>query len=454
MSMTTHVYSSSYHVANGNGVSLADGEALYVAAGATLSSGDFNAVWGTGNYHLINIYGNAVGDRSGIWLEGIGNLVRIHDGAQVHGMSGIGIALEGYAQRIHNSGYVYGAFYGVEVYATGKGDGSSIVNTGTIEGYNIGISHAADTVGNAPLDKLTLTNSGTIAAIQKGGYSFVSLDGTGLVDEIVNTGTMKGHIALSDGDDSIDTSKGIVIGTIDLGDGADMAVGSARGDTIKGGSGEDDIRGGGGKDSLDGGLGWDVAYFDDKTASVQVTFNGGSPATVKINGVVEDVISGFEGVFGGSGADKLTGDAFANVVFGGRGNDSLSGGGGHDSVSGGAGKDVLTGGSGKDQFRFDARLGASNVDTITDFLHRDDVIGLDGLIFAALTGPLTATQFRASSYGHAATTAEQRVIYDKSNGTLWYDADGKGAQAAIHFATLSNRPTDVSYNDFLRLDIA
>ena len=41
----------------------------------------------------------------------------------------------------------------------------------------------------------------------------------------------------------------------------------------------------------------------------------------------------------------LTGNALANTIVGGNGNDTLSGGGGKDSLTGGGGSDSLDGGS-------------------------------------------------------------------------------------------------------------
>jgi serralysin len=73
-----------------------------------------------------------------------------------------------------------------------------------------------------------------------------------------------------------------------------------------------------------------------------------------------------ENATGGSGKDKITGNAFANTLSGGRG------------------KDVLTGGDGADSFRFDSKLSAGNVDTIVDFVAGEDAITLAEGLFAGL----------------------------------------------------------------------
>ena len=452
--MTTIVYSTSTHAPLGNAVSLADGEHLYVAAGATLSSGDAQGVWATGNYHLINLYGNVVGDQIGMAIEGDGNLVRIHQGGQVYGLSLSGIMMEGTNERLDNAGSIYGSFYGVEIRANGTVAGqSSIANSGTIEGFLIGVYHDAPTAATGPFDPLTLVNTGTVRTTQPDGYSFISQDGVGLVDYIVNKGTMAGSIALSDGNDIIDTSKGVVVGSIDLGAGGDVAYGTVAADSIIGGAGSDFVRGGGGNDVMRGGTGIDLADYSDKAKSVEVTLDGAKTVGVRVGGVVEDRISAFEGVTGGRAADKLTGDSLANGLNGNSGNDTIAGGIGNDTIAGGAGKDLLSGGGGADHFHFDAALGSSNIDVITDFSHAGDTIELDLTIFAAFRSPWSAANFRANASGHAAATTDQHVIYDKSNGTLWYDDDGKGAHAAVQFATLGTHPADLDFSDFMLVAI-
>ena len=59
-------------------------------------------------------------------------------------------------------------------------------------------------------------------------------------------------------------------------------------------------------------------------------------------------------------------------------------------------------------------------------------------------------EFGARSRGHAARDGE-KIVYDKRNGTLWFDPDDDGAGAAFHFATLANRPQNLTHNDFVTL---
>ena len=138
-------------------------------------------------------------------------------------------------------------------------------------------------------------------------------------------------------------------------------------------------------------------------------------------------------------ANTITGNAAANVLKGGLGNDTLTGNSGADKLYGGAGRDTLTGGAGKDLFFFDTALNkVSNVDRIVGFSHVDDTIRLENAVFKGLhTGTLKAAAFWV---GKSAHDADDRIVYDKASGALYFDSDGSGHHAAIQFATLTNKP--------------
>ena len=182
-------------------------------------------------------------------------------------------------------------------------------------------------------------------------------------------------------------------------------------DRIVGDTGNDWLIGYGGNDTLSGGFGGD-------------TLQGGT---------------GADELWGGTGRDSLNGNGGQDLLMGEGGNDRLSGGKNDDTLAGGIGRDTLTGGSGADNFVFDSRLSAGNVDTIVDFRHRSDHILLDADIFRELeVGGLLKAQFHAAAGATAAHDADDRIIYDTSTGTLYYDADGKGGAAAIAFAVLGS----------------
>jgi Ca2+-binding RTX toxin-like protein len=212
----------------------------------------------------------------------------------------------------------------------------------------------------------------------------------------------------------------------------DLVIGAGGADTLYGGARDDVLRGGSGNDRLDGGAGkHDIADFSDRSSKVVVTLKNGA-ATATVGSSEKDTLVGIEGVTGGKKADRLTGDTKANELDGGKGSDVLNGGGG---------KDTLTGGAGADKFVFSTKLGSSNVDTIVDFKHDSDVIALDDAIFSKIGPSLSKGEFYAKAGATKAHDGNDRIIYDKATGKLYYDDDGKGGHAAVLFAKLSGHPT-------------
>ena len=145
-----------------------------------------------------------------------------------------------------------------------------------------------------------------------------------------------------------------------------------------------------------------------------------------------------ENVIGGSGNDRIVGNIAANRLTGGNGNDTLYGL---------TGNDMLKGGRGADNFVFSSRLGGGNIDVIEDFRHNTDRIRLDDAIFAAIGSSLTKSEFYAKSGATKAHDTSDHIIYNTRNGKLFYDDDSKGGHAAVHFATLSHKPT-LDHSDF------
>jgi Ca2+-binding RTX toxin-like protein len=127
--------------------------------------------------------------------------------------------------------------------------------------------------------------------------------------------------------------------------------------------------------------------------------------------------------------------------------DGLLGEAGADRLLGKGGRDVLTGGQGKDAFVFDTRPNArTNKDTITDFSRADDTIHLAKNVFSKIAkkGVLEKKAFYVGTKAH---DADDRIVYNKKTGALYYDADGNGAKAAVHFATLANK-VSINERDF------
>ena len=130
------------------------------------------------------------------------------------------------------------------------------------------------------------------------------------------------------------------------------------------------------------------------------------------------------------------------------GNDVLDGQAGNDILNGGAGLDTLFGGDGRDSFVFATAPNArTNLDRIRDFGPADDTLVLDNGVLTAL-GAHGKPKSDALHFGKAAADAEDRVIYDRSTGSLFFDADGTGAAVAVKLAILLNKPI-LSLSDFL-----
>ena len=117
-------------------------------------------------------------------------------------------------------------------------------------------------------------------------------------------------------------------------------------------------------------------------------------------------------------------------ALGGNGDDTLIGNNSANRLNGSKGKDTLTGLAGRDIFAFNTKLDRYK-DTITDFNVRDDTIWLDNSIFKKLGGKgseKSPAKLKSSFFkiGTKATDKDDYLIYNKSKGTLSYDADGSG----------------------------
>ena len=151
------------------------------------------------------------------------------------------------------------------------------------------------------------------------------------------------------------------------GDLGDSIGGGAGNDSMIGNAGHDTMDGGAGNDSLVGGAGNDTASYASAGGAVLVglLLQGQAQNT---QGAGNDSLSGFENVTGSGFDDTLGGDAGANVLSGGDGNDALYAVGGDDTLNGGAGNDTLHGGTGADVFVFNAGR-----DMIEDFRPEDTI---------------------------------------------------------------------------------
>ena len=218
--------------------------------------------------------------------------------------------------------------------------------------------------------------------------------------------------------------------------GADRLFGGAGADILEGGAGDDMLYGGLGADQLIGGDGFDFARYDD-AAWGNLVINMAVP-TRNTGSAAGDTYSEIEGIIAGSGNDTVTGNSFANTLYG---------GGGNDTLNGGLGKDTLYGGTGADKFVFNTALNAvSNVDQLADFTRNIDDIVLSRAIFGGIGTTLNASEFQIGP----ANSATDRIIYNQVTGQLFYDSNGNRAGGETLFATV-NAGTVLTIADFIMI---
>ena len=144
---------------------------------------------------------------------------------------------------------------------------------------------------------------------------------------------------------------------------------------------------------------------------------------------------GNDAIYGEEGNDRLYGESGDDRLWGDSGDDYFSGRSGNDRLSGGSGVDVMHGGAGKDAFVFQ-RMADERPDVIRDFSVADDIIWLENKAFTALgsAGGLRSSAFWAGNEAH---DANDRVIYNRNDGILYYDPDVTGAAEQIAVAKLT-----------------
>jgi Ca2+-binding RTX toxin-like protein len=215
------------------------------------------------------------------------------------------------------------------------------------------------------------------------------------------------------------------------GTGAINLTGNEFAQTIQGNAGANAINGAGGADLMYGFGGNDQYFVDNAGDRVFEAAGGGSDRVLT---AISYALAAGQQIelytttnTAGTTAINLIGNEFAQTI---------QGNAGANTINGGGGSDTLTGFGGQDRFAFYNALGASNLDTITDFSVADDTIQLSSAIFTGL-GTNHVLDASAFHVGAAATTSAQHIIYNSSTGNLYFDDDGSGAHAAQQFAHLS-----------------
>ncbi|MFK0270559.1 cadherin-like domain-containing protein, partial [Pseudomonas asiatica] len=148
---------------------------------------------------------------------------------------------------------------------------------------------------------------------------------------------------------------------------------------------------------------------------------------------------GNDGLTAGAGEDQLYGGFGDDFLQGGEGNDVLFGDDGNDTLDGGSGANQLIGGGGNDTFRFSAAPDATTSNVVSDFTHGADHLSLDSSAFQFNGQPIEAVLANVS-----ATQTEQagaQLVYNQSNQTLYYDADGAANGNSVAVVTLAGVAT-------------
>ena len=369
---------------------------IRIGAGGSIGTFFGNALtWTSGG--TLQVWGSIWTNGTAITKSGADSVVSIFAGGSIAGNT----AMTGTFGTINNQGTIAGAVisttagrftmenYGsITNYYQGAlsltaSSSSAIYNSGIITGFGINRSIVSYNSGTN-----TLVNNGTIAlnpssAALAGIYvvgadnaaASIAVTNNGLIagvinairggngaDSVINNGHISGAIALGGGNDTFDTTYGVVAGMVDLGDGDDRGTGSALADRINGGAGADTLTGNGGDDVLDGGAdddvldggtgvdrmaggtGNDTFYVDSARDRVFEAADGGIDIvyaqvsyTLRAGQEIEALIADPDG----DTLDlTLTGNAFAQTIVGDAGANKITGGGGADVLQGLAGNDT------------------------------------------------------------------------------------------------------------------
>lgn len=321
------------------------------------------------------------------------------------------------------------------------GDGTLDAVTYSKEVNDINIDLIAGTATGVDIGNDTLLNI-EVADAGKGNDTLVGSDVTYILRGL-------------EGNDTITAGKGGGIAYGGHGDdllygglNPDIIYGNSGNDSITGGESNDVLFGGEGNDTLDGGAG------NDNIAAYELSFMG-----IKANLEKGTVIGGSSGIDtllniqsidATSHNDRLIGNGENNVLQAFEGLDILKGGAGNDTLIGGAGRDVINTGKGADTVVLDSLKG---FDKIVDFSVKKDTIQLNhdlqDAIFTSLSvGKLAKDMFISGTDVTEAADSNDYLIYNKTTGALFYDADGNGAGDSIQIATIGNHAA-LTFADFI-----
>jgi Ca2+-binding RTX toxin-like protein len=203
---------------------------------------------------------------------------------------------------------------------------------------------------------------------------------------------------------------------------------------IRGNAGHNVLDGGSGADMLRGRAGDDTYLVDNVSDQViEAASEGVDTVIASVNFTLRDQVNNL--ILSGRDSLNGTGNSQNNILTGNAGDNQLDGRAGNDLLVGLLGDDVLSGGVGADRFVLNrAREG---VDQVVDFSQQQgDRVVVTADAFPGLSiGRLGRDQFVAAA---TAQDAEDRFVYRRQTGELFYDADGRGGVGQVKIATFEN----------------
>ncbi|MFN4172340.1 MAG: CAP domain-containing protein [Pseudorhodobacter sp.] len=274
---------------------------------------------------------------------------RFYDAGE--GLSAVSVTASGTAGNFSTTTWSSGGYQMVlpagsyTVTFSGGGLGGSHSQQITVGTVNVKLDLNRDDIGTNPLDLRGTAAADWLNARATGHLidglggvdmvSFIDLGARVVVD--LNTGT-----ATSGAQTWTLRSIENVTGTSQ----ADLIIGDAGNNLLRGMGDYDWFVGSGGFDTIDGGNGRDTMAYSAASSGVVAslltrTGTGGQAAG--------DSYISIENLTGSSHADILAGDNDRNVLRGLGGDDFIFGHGGNDTIDGGAGRDYLFGGDGNDR---------------------------------------------------------------------------------------------------------
>ncbi len=263
----------------------------------------------------------------------------------------------------------------------------------------------------------------------------VVLDGTASSGEWDTFTTVEGDTIAADVENIVGgKTDDVLIGNessnkIQGGDGNDWIDGGAANadctldvDSLEGENGDDNFDQGATADCGDvivGGAGVDTVLYwlrsTAVTAAIDNKVGDGDPTASMGAGEGDNIKTDVENIWGGDGADVLTGSAYANEIHGGDGDDTINGAAGNDTLYGDGGNDTLNGEAGDDTF--DEGTGGLGDDII------NGGIGFDKVTYVGRTAALTVTMCVDTSTLKGASMSADPACSDADGDPLLTEQD-------------------------------